>query len=195
MVALRSTGAGTAWTSARKSLERVALRPCQSRRVLRQCCSEAPAASVAQCGCQADPWRQRQVAARIAGRALCAVASIAGCSIAPPARAMCQALPPPQQTPPQMPGRHPSAPAATPGRTASITCRGIARFIDMIMQVCIGALLGRLCNGRYPSIITAVAMAVPTLQMAFIWPGQSFGKRYMELQVREHVNTPLHWSG
>lgn len=59
----------------------------------------------------------------------------------------------------------------------------MARFIDVVMQVCIGALFGRLCNGRYPGLITAFAMALPTVQMAFVWPGQSLGKRYMELQV------------
>ena len=194
MVALRSTGAGAAWTSVWKSLERVALQPCQSRHVLRQCYSEVPAARVARRGCQFEAGSWRQVAARIAGRALCAVASTAGCTVAQSTRAMCQALPPPQQTPPQTPGRQRLAPAATAGRAASITCRGLARFIDMIMQVCIGALLGRLCNGRYPSIITAFAMAMPIFQMAYVWPGQSFGKRYMELQVRAHVATSLRCS-
>ena len=53
----------------------------------------------------------------------------------------------------------------------------------MIMQVCVGALFGRLCNGRYPGLITAFAMTLPTVQMVFVWPGQSLGKRYMELQV------------
>ena len=68
----------------------------------------------------------------------------------------------------------------------------MARLIDMVMQVCVAAVIGRLCNGRYPGIITAFAMALPTMQMSFVWPGQSFGKRYMELQVRRmraHAHT------
>lgn len=186
MAALRSRRAGVAW----HSMERVPLRAAAQTlgRVLRQRCSEqAPGAVRAAArgrGCQASGPRRRQVAARIAGPATCVVVSLAGCSATHPTLAGCQPLPPPplpQPTPPPLP-------AAGRREQPSITCRGIARFIDMILQVCVGALLGRMCNGRYPGLITAVVMALPTVQMAFVWPGQSFGKRYMELQVRRTVH-------
>lgn len=165
------------------SMERVALRAAAQTagRVLRRRCSEQP--GVVRCrGCQAAGPKRRQVAARIAGRATCVVASLAGCAASQPISVGCQSLPPPpplsQHTPPSQP-----PPPVAIRRAPSITCRGIARFIDMIMQVCVGALFGRLCNGRYPGLITAFVMALPTVQMTFVWPGQSFGKRYMELQV------------
>ena len=88
-------------------------------------------------------------------------------------------MPQPPPAPPAQPRTRSVLASAGP----SAACRGLARLIDMIMQVCVGALLGRLFNGRYPAAITAVAAVLPTLQSFYIWDGQSFGKRYMDVKV------------
>jgi hypothetical protein len=120
-------------------------------------------------------------AARLpADAALCAAVSLAGWLMLRPAAILCEPAPAPGQVPERV--RTLAPPPA--GSAPSAVCRGLARVIDMIMQVCVGALLGRLCNGRYPGLVTALAMALPTLQMAYVWDGQSFGKRYMDVQVR-----------
>jgi len=65
----------------------------------------------------------------------------------------------------------------------SASRRGAARLIDAVMQVLCGALLGRLLGARWAGVATAIAMLVPSLQMAYVWDGQSFGKRAMSLRV------------